>query len=196
VLLHTGTGGTGRKETETPVAMLKYLSIADVKVGLVPTDRSPFVVEVSEGQPVALRSIWYESKPGDPTAPIITLPEKQQIYMPSFEGFVERVRDQSNPKVGIILAKGRRRDPKDLTELVVVGALGLNDIGSGLEPALGRYKSISLGYERLPGDLPDLPPGCCRCPVAKCPSPIVYIHQRGQRVADCPIHKVPRKCGA
>ena len=88
------------------------------------------------------------------------------------------------PAAGLIITDPRMR---------VLAVLDMNKVRRGLSKiSLMRLSAaFGAGYEPLPG-IEDIEVLVYVCPVDPCPSPPIYVFQKGQSVPPCPFHNVPR----
>lgn len=156
-----------------------------------PTEGTPFIIEVQQGQPINLKTFRYERPRKSPTATVITVPPSGIVLsLPK----LREVLNETDPAEGIIFVDSRFRVLNVLnrsevkTELSETTRNLLSVNGIEIKPSTGNFAS----YEPLPGRGVDLSPLVYKCPEKDCPSPPIVVFQKGQKIPSCPVHNKPR----
>ncbi len=173
----------------------KNFSIVGLDADCSLTASKPFCVQVQRSQPVAVKALKQSLVEGEPSAAIFIV-SPRAVPLSALSEAARLVSGTS--AVGIIVADA---DLNTLTVLDPRKVLVAVSAASKSHPGVVGFK-LQSGFDNLPGD-PEYASDGAISFVAEysclseedpspCPSPHIYIFQKGQEIPPCPIHNVPR----
>jgi hypothetical protein len=169
--------------------MSSHFILVDADQPASPTEDTPFVVLMQEGQPVGL--VAHDPFAGEPpperakTAAVLVV-SREGLTLDSLAKMSRRALDEAPDAEGVILV-----DEKGEVEDVLPAGEVLRGLEGEEEVTKGR--GTVRGFEPLPGPEPDVTASIVyTCPVPGCTNPDWTLWQKGMLVPPCPIHLKPR----